>query len=146
MTASIRIHDGDFDGMYYIRLTVSYFKSSGDEPDGIWMGGAARRLGLPAIVEPAAFKALLAGKTPNGQQWLSPTFRQTVGRRQGAKSRHQRTRASSFDICYSVPKSVSALWAIADEATQAIIERDVIRAARTVNSWLEKKVALGRRG
>ena len=142
MTASIKIHGGSFDGSYYMRL-ISYYSSDDRPSRGVWIGRGKSRLKLGKFVERQTFKHLLSGKEPNGRRWLSPSFKPKKPRKDQAK---RRERASSFDVCFSVPKSVSALWAVADERTRRIIESAVERAVRRVIAWLEKNVPLGRRG
>jgi conjugative relaxase-like TrwC/TraI family protein len=144
MSSSIKVLDAGSNGEYYLRI-AAYYKDMGKASAGLWLGGGRRPLGLTRYVEPEVFRALLGGKKPNGIEWLSPSFRvspESSGRRKNGS----RTRAPGYDICFSVPKSVSAIWAVADDATRKQIEAAFLRAVRRAMEWLEKNVPLGRRG
>ncbi|MEM6453010.1 MAG: MobF family relaxase [Cyanobacteria bacterium P01_D01_bin.105] len=60
--------------------------------DSQWMGKAANELGVSGPVDPALFKCVIAGKTPNGKPLAQ---RQGISRRAG------------IDITFLAPKSVS---------------------------------------
>lgn len=51
-----------------------------------------------------------------------------------------------YDLCYSAPKSISALWAIADDGRRKQIEDAQRRAVDAALKYLERSVPLARRG
>ena len=53
---------------------------------------------------------------------------------------------AGFDLTFSVPKSVSALWAIADPAIQAVIYRAHQDAIQVALAWAEENVLFSRSG
>ncbi|GGD24540.1 hypothetical protein GCM10007231_24660 [Nocardioides daphniae] len=57
-----------------------------------------------------------------------------------------KTATAGFDFTFSVPKSVSVLWGVADAATQALIVDAHHRAVAEVVSLLERDVAVTRAG
>lgn len=56
------------------------------------------------------------------------------------------TATAGFDFTFSVPKSVSVLWGVADTVTQALIADAHHRAVAEVVSLLEREVAVTRAG
>jgi len=86
---------------------------TGTEISGTWNGKGAELLGLEVgtSVTKEQFKALLAGEHP------------TTGKKLAQRSR--KDRRPGFDLTFSVPKSVSAVWAINED--EAIL--DVLREA-----------------
>jgi conjugative relaxase-like TrwC/TraI family protein len=57
-----------------------------------------------------------------------------------------RRAVAGYDFTFSVPKSVSALWGVADAATQALILEAHHQAMEDVLAFLEREVATTRRG
>nr|WP_279630094.1 relaxase domain-containing protein [Glutamicibacter nicotianae] len=53
---------------------------------------------------------------------------------------------AGFDLTFSVPKSVSTLWAVADGGTQALVAQAHHAAIRDVIALLERDVAMTRVG
>lgn len=62
------------------------------------------------------------------------------------QSKGQRAAVAGFDHTFSVPKSVSALWAVADGGTQALIVQAHHEAIADVLGLLERDVAMTRVG
>ena len=91
-------------GRYYVDELPRYYLEAG-EPPGRWMGRGAVLSGLDGEVDAVAFVNVMAGLDPSG----------TVvrGRRYGETS------VRGYDVTCSAPKSVSVLWAVADEDTRA---------------------------
>lgn len=91
-------------GGYYCR-----YYSEHSRGEGFWVGSGAELLGLPEHVEKDAFNNLLKGFSPDGVYALV----QNAG-----SEKHQ----GFWDATYSVPKSLSALYAAAPELRQGIRE------------------------
>ena len=96
-------------------------------------------------------------------QGVSERVAQRVGMLSDALSSDQRARAvtlieaeeasrpvrrpvAGFDYTFSVPKSVSALWAVADAGTQALIAQAHHQAVDEVLDFMERQVAATRTG
>ena len=62
------------------------------------------------------------------------------------KTRGRRRAVAGFDYTFSVPKSVSTLWAVADGATQAVIVGAHHAAVAEVIDLMEREVAMTRIG
>lgn len=60
--------------------------------------------------------------------------------------RGARTATAGFDFTFSVPKSVSVLWAVADAGTQSLIVDAHHEAVAEVLAFLEREVAVTRAG
>lgn len=60
--------------------------------------------------------------------------------------RGRRRAVAGFDFTFSVPKSASALWAVADAGTQALIGEAHHRAVAEVVAFMEREVAATRTG
>ncbi|MGA2210364.1 MAG: MobF family relaxase [Acidimicrobiales bacterium] len=73
------------------------------EAPGVWLGTAAARLGLAGIAEPLAVRRLLGGVHPLTRE---PLLDEPV-----------RRQIAAFDCTFSVPKSVSLLFAFSSDAT-----------------------------
>ena len=123
-----------FDGGYFLSLANPGYYTTGGEPPGRWCGAGAAALDLQGLVESDAFKNVLAGLRPNGQRL--PGHRQTKATE----------RVPGYDLCFSAPKSVSALWATAPPEIQRQIEIAFDTAVRSTLQWVEQNVPLVRRG
>lgn len=60
--------------------------------------------------------------------------------------RGTRRAVAGFDFTFSVPKSASALWAVADAGVQALIGEAHHRAVAEVVAFMEREVAATRTG
>src|SRR5919106_2961426 len=83
-----------------------YYSGEGEAP-GRWTGSGPAELGLEGQVEREQLGAVLAARDPRTNAAL-PRF-------------VRRDRVPGFDVTFSAPKSVSVLWATADESTAARI-------------------------
>ncbi len=95
------------------------YYQGGEEPDGVWWNPHGM-LGLEdrGTVGTLEFRRLYAGFDPATGEGLT--------RNAGAE-----TRSPGLDMTFSADKTVSALWAIADDETRAAIEEAHNEAART---------------
>ena len=75
----------------------NYYAKEGKDGQGIWVGQAAKELGLAGKdVSPDQFKSILAGELPNGQK----LFRVVAD---------EKKHIPGYDITFSAPKSVSIM-------------------------------------
>jgi conjugative relaxase-like TrwC/TraI family protein len=109
-----------------------YYLGVGEAP-GRWHGRGLRELGLApgAVVRERELDALFA-------RGLHPTAGTRLGRAWRSDG------VTGFDLTFSAPKSVSALWALADSSAQAVAEHRV--AVRAALAYLDTHAALSRRG
>ena len=126
---------------------AEYYAATG-YPPGRWLGSGLAALaageGLPAgtAVTEEALAALYAGRDPATLEPLGrpmPTYPVVDGRR----ARHA---VAGFDLTFTVPKSVSVLWAMADEPTRMLITQAHHRAVASALRFLEDRVASTRVG
>lgn len=135
MVATITTLVSSFGGDYFTSLAREDYYLRGGEPPGRWGGAGAVALGLEGLVDQTAFKNLLAGFRADGRK---------LERRLGAGVNNKRV--PGYDLTFSAPKSVSALWATAPPEIQRQIEIAFDLAVHSTLSWLEQNIPLARRG
>ena len=111
-----------------------YLMGAGEAP-GNWMGGGVAGLGLIGEVSPADLRALLAGLAQ--QTGLTPNST--------TLATHLR-RVPGFDLTFSVPKSVSMLYALGDLLVEHAVTEACEAALVEALGWLEREACIVRRG
>lgn len=123
---------------YYLAEIASgldeYYTGAGEAP-GNWAGTASSLLGLGGEVAGNDLRAVLAGLAPG--TGLTPNGAQVVS--------HPR-RVPGYDLTFSVPKSVSVLWALGDPLVQAEVAAGCEAALAEAMAWLEREACFVRRG
>jgi conjugative relaxase-like TrwC/TraI family protein len=123
---------------YYLSQVASgldeYYTGAGEAP-GVWVGSGVECLGLVGEVEPADLRAVLAGLAPG--TGLTPD---------GTTLRAHPRRVPGFDLTFSVPKSVSVAYALADRRVQHLIVTACEAALAETLGWLEREACFVRRG
>ncbi|MCO4276045.1 relaxase domain-containing protein [Pseudarthrobacter sp. HLT3-5] len=118
-------------------LTDYYTQSS--NPQGSWLGAGLAGIGVESgsTVTPSAAQALF-------ERAENPTTGEALGRHphQDPPSSHaapqnRRPTVAGFDLTFSVPKSISVLWALADSVDKARILRAHHSALDATMVWLE---------
>jgi len=109
--AAIRVGGAGASVTYYVEQVArdrhDYYAGHGEAP-GVWRGAFADQLGLSGDVAAEDFRAVLDGVDPATGEALKPQPNQRV---------------AAWDITFSPPKSISALWAIApDDARHHVRE------------------------
>ena len=108
------------------------YYSEGGERAGKWFGAGAEALGLNKYKR-EDFEAVLAGRHPStGEQ---------LGRAGGNGGRRP-----GYDLTFSAPKSVSAIWATADAERRTEIEVAQQKAVEATLLYIQKNLLMGRRG
>jgi conjugative relaxase-like TrwC/TraI family protein len=103
------------------------------EPPGRWWGSGRAAVGLDGEVLPEQLQSLLEGR--------HPATGATLGRRFADRS------ARGFDATFSAAKSVSVLWAVADDPwVRAEVTAAHDAAVDAALGWLERHGAVTRRG
>ncbi len=116
-------------------VAASYFqkddyyvgKDTGPEAEGVWWGKGAATLGLEGAVDKDAFKDLLDGKLPDGEQL--GTIREKGG---------EKEHIPGWDLTFSAPKSVSILALVGGDE-RLIAAHD--EAVRLTLEWAEANIA-----
>ncbi len=124
MTARVTTLKGPDAGAYYVEALPSYYLDSG-EPNGIWHGNGAERLGLDGEIVDHEFLRIMAGLHPRGRVEVH------LGRPYTEDS------VRGFDITASAPKSVSTLFAIGYDHTRADALAAHDRAVGAMVDWIE---------
>jgi conjugative relaxase-like TrwC/TraI family protein len=123
---------------YYLSRVASgledYYSGEG-EAAGRWVGNAAAALGLTGEVDGEDLQALLAGLAPG--TGLTPN---------GGVLRAWRGRVPGFDLTFSVPKSVSVVYALGDPLVQQALVEACEQAVAEALAWLEREACFVRRG
>jgi conjugative relaxase-like TrwC/TraI family protein len=102
------------------------------ESVGRWAGRGAAYLGLTGAVDPAVFRAVLEGRDP------------MTGLELG--KRDPRSKAIAFDVAFSAPKSVSLLYATADDERVRKAVMDALHAgADAAMGYLEDRAGWARK-
>lgn len=121
MVGVSKIQRGNAD--YWLKAVAEggedYYTKPGEAP-GEWLGSIAAGLGLSGVVEPEDYWSILEGRDPVGENQLL-TRRAAYNRPRIDGSFVRVEPVLGFDIRFSAPKSVSLLYALADEETQAKI-------------------------
>lgn len=126
---------------------TSYYVKAGTPP-GKWLGsgldGIDRRP-HQAVTASDAKAVFSLAQHPDNQTILGrPHGQTTVAYRNGEEQ--QRHAVAGFDLTFSVPKSVSVLWALADKDIQQQVFASHHRAVESVLAWLEDQVVHTRTG
>src|SRR5918995_804903 len=108
-----------------------YYSGEGEAP-GRWTGSGSAELDLAGQVEREQLGAVLAARDPRTGTAL-PRF-------------VRRDRVPGFDVTFSAPKSVSVVWATADEQTAARIRTAHERSVEAALGFLEHEAAFTRLG
>lgn len=118
-------------------LTDYYTQSS--NPQGRWLGAGLVGIGLKSgvTVTPSAAQALFErAENPTSGEALG-TNSQHDPQSLRAAPQNRRPTVAGFDLTFSVPKSISVLWALADSVDKARILRAHHSALDATIVWLE---------
>lgn len=121
---------------YYLGLAREDYYLSGGEPQGVWFGGAVSLLGLPELVEPDHLYNLFDGLSPDGSRQLVQ-----IQQHEG-KNEHR----PGWDLTFSAPKSVSALWSQCSPEIRQQIQEAHFESVQAALQFLEDSSVLTRRG
>lgn len=123
---------------YYLAQVASgldeYYTGAG-EAIGRWTGASSAALGLAGDVVPDDLRAVLAGLAPRTA--LTPN---------GDRLTTRPRRVPGFDLTFSVPKSVSVVYALGDPLVQQAVVEGCEAALAEALAWLEREACFVRRG
>lgn len=132
-----------------VRNLTDYYTNSGNPP-GTWMGSGMDGIGLSpgTVLTDDSAKAVFEGAQhpitgeplgrPHGQPATAPAG---PGRKTGTSTRYP---VAGFDLTFSVPKSVSVLWALSPQDIRDQVLAAHHRAVQDTLVWLECR-AIGTR-
>lgn len=116
---------------YYNDLASEDYYLGGGEPPGEWGGLASKYLKLDKVVTSDDYFNIFQGRSPDG----SPLC-------ESAGKNHR----AGWDLTFSAPKSVSVLWARADDDLRQKIQQAQKDAVKTAVRFIEDHAAITRRG
>jgi conjugative relaxase-like TrwC/TraI family protein len=127
-----------------------YFAGHGEEP-GRWAGRGAESVGLSGVVSPEQLSKLFGeGRHPVTRAALGRPFADESGGKIGRDAGKERQggvgQVAGYALSFSPPKSVSLLWALADEAVSAEVRRAHDAAVGAALEFLQDHAAFTRRG
>jgi conjugative relaxase-like TrwC/TraI family protein len=149
------------DGSYFINSVAddleAYYAGHGEAP-GQWLGTGAGALGAEGVVERDGFTRMLAGHHPlsgeplragrgTGSYRPAPDDGKVVdldSRRAGGKRGDDRVRG--FDLTFSVPKSVSLVWAFGEDDAKREVIAAIDAAVGEGLGYLERHACVVRKG
>jgi conjugative relaxase-like TrwC/TraI family protein len=135
MVASISARGGVQAALgYYAHLGQDDYYLRDGEPPGGWAGEGATRLSLEGPVTRSEFEAALRGIDPK------------TGQRLAALGGRLQDHTAGWDMTFSAPKSVSALWALSEPRDRTTIATGQRTAVATATRCLEREAAWARRG
>ncbi|MDR6438739.1 conjugative relaxase-like TrwC/TraI family protein [Paenarthrobacter nicotinovorans] len=128
--------------------TISYYVKTGT-PQGLWLGS-----GLRGIARTSGEKVTEADGRSIFQNATHPDSKEPLGRPHGQPpinqqpSNHNSTKhaVAGFDLTFSVPKSVSTLWALSPRDLQEQILQTHHKAIEATLAWMEDQVINTRSG
>lgn len=166
MVATYKAMGASFDGSYFTaHASASYYTEGGDAP-GQWFGDGIRSLDLGGHVKAQDFRRVLAGLHPRKPRQIVRPCKHDHEEAEGEelkratkslpkrlkpkpeqeKESERAARCPAYDVTFSLPKSLSILWAIGDEHIRRQIDESLDTAVKKSLNWLERNVTLGRTG
>lgn len=121
---------------YYLGLAREDYYLEGGEPPGQWYGEGASKLGLHGEVEAAHIYNLFGGYSPEGDRPLV----------QLQSHDEKATHRPGWDLTFSAPKSVSALWSQLGPEDRQALQAAHFEAVTRALDYLQETAALTRRG
>lgn len=143
---SVAVGDGSRD---MTAPLIRYYMAKGSPP-GRWFGSGVPGLGIPGnrvvegaeVTEEQLRRLLGEGRDPLTGAPLGRAHRDFAKDRNGARRRA----VAGYDHTFSLPKSLSVLWAVADGGTQALIAQAHHETIRDMLAIIERDVAATRTG
>jgi conjugative relaxase-like TrwC/TraI family protein len=142
---------------YYERSVAAglddYYAGRGESP-GVWTGRGARELELEGLVHEGELGRLIRGTHPHTEKKLRSHYRarritiERIDPFTGERTLEVKKLApvAGFDLVFSVPKSVSLLHALGDEATRRAVNEAHSSAWQAALAYLEDEACVTRRG
>ena len=125
---------------------ANYYLADSPIGPGVWLRSGAMGVAEGAEVTPEQLRAFLSCHDPATGRQLGRNY-EIGGHAPDARGIQRRRRnLSAFDWTISVPKSVSALWALADPETRYEIEQAFLAAVDAAVDYMTRNAVVSRRG
>jgi conjugative relaxase-like TrwC/TraI family protein len=139
------------DGTRSLSTPLTRYYTEEGTPPGRWMGTGLAALGSGIrsgdTVTEAQLQLLIGmGRHPGTGEQLGRAYPQYSAGTQADGSTSRRRAVAGYDFTFSIPKSASVLWGVADAPTQKLIAEAHHRAVAHVVAYLEREVAGTRTG
>ncbi len=125
---------------YYLGIAKEDYYINGGEPPGYWFGGGAGFFGLSGKVLKEILKVFFGGfrppADPDGGFGATPLV-QNAG---------DKKRVNGWDLCFSLPKSASLMWAYASPEFARRIEAIEKAAIEETLTYIEREFGWSRMG
>lgn len=134
-----------------VRDLTGYYTKSGNPP-GTWLGSGMDGIGLApgTVLTDDAAKAVfeealhpISGEPLGRRRGQRATAPAAPGPKTGTSTRHP---VAGFDLTFSVPKSVSVLWALSPQGVRDQVFAAHHRAVQDTLAWLECRAIATRTG
>ena len=127
------------------QAAAAYY-ADGPEGRGRWVSAGAMNVAVNSHVTREQLIKMLKGKDPDTNEQYGRVYKPagTYLDRLGVK--RQRKQVCAYDTTYSIPKTVSAAWALADDETRKQIELAFDESVETVVAYLQQHAVSSRRG
>ncbi len=125
---------------------ANYYGSDTPIGAGVWLHAGAMGVNAGAQVSPTELRDMLAGRDPGSGEQLGRTYKagaEYVDRRGITRRRRS---VSAYDLTVSMPKSVSAAWAIAPAEVRAEIEQAFLASVDAAVTYLQQRAVVSRKG
>lgn len=147
------------DGERPLSTPLTRYYAEAGTPPGRWLGSglpalAVGRIGAGSRVSEAQLELLLGmGRDPGTGTALGRAYPEYAASEAGVEPPNahtspptRRRAVAGYDFTFSLPKSASVLWAVADANTQATIAAAHHKAIDDVLAFMESKLAVTRAG
>ena len=124
---------------------ADYYTDSGEQP-GVWASAGAMGVVAGEGVGAKQLKAMLAGRDPHTGEQLGRKIRPGGTFTDALGIERARKPVGAFDVTYSLPKSVSAAWALGDEPVRREIEAAWSLSVRSVIAYVQQNGVGSRSG
>ncbi|MTB73124.1 relaxase domain-containing protein [Arsenicicoccus sp. MKL-02] len=135
------------DGDRSLRDPLTRYYAEEGTPPGYWLGSGVASLDSELkvgdeVAEEHLRRLIGHGQHPVTGEQLGSRFR-TFAQPKAGKRKHA---VAGFDMTFSIPKSASILWVVADAGTQAIIADAHHRAVEEALDFVEREIVATRAG
>lgn len=135
------------DGDRSLRDPLTRYYAEHGTPPGYWLGSAVASLASELkvgdeVAEEHLQRLIGHGQHPVTGEQLGSRFRTYAQPEKGKR----RQAVAGFDMTFSIPKSASILWAVADAGTKAIIADAHHRAVAEALDFVEREIVATRAG
>lgn len=124
---------------------VSYYADGGDHA-GVWVSVGGWGMTAGSAVTADDLRAALSARDPLTNQVLGRKYEPGGTYRDALGIERLRRPSSAYDLTYSVPKSISAAWAIADAGTRRQIRAAYDASVEAIVAYMAANAVMSRKG